>query len=258
MSAYGIVFAGLVMHIGDDDDPDGPKSHLAMPQVDDHEIWISFGRHDSVLLSGVRHIVIGGVPAAPAAQSERFQQLVPRVRTIMGGFLERGARERTSNDATFMQYVGGTLHAGRPYRRPARHIRTDADGRTVVVRNDFVAGLTAVVFETDETVTITAGDALPPRVLAPDSFIAIGNYDRTPHDDPNDPVRTDPHFRRYARLTNFSNANIIIAEDPNRLATAAADLNLGLQIPSWFAQEILAELGILTVVHSECGNSAWP
>lgn len=254
MSVYGIVFLGLVMHIGETED--GPKTHAAMPWVDDHEIYISFGRGDSVRLVGVREIVIGGPPPAPAEQETSFRDLVPRVKSIMGGTLESGARQLTSDDATFVRYVGGTLLAGLRYPRRARHIRRGLDG-TNVVRNDFVGGLTAVVFESDGPVTISAGAALPPRTLTPDSLIGIGNYDRTNHGDPHDPVRTDPHFKRYARLTNLSNTDITI-EEHGSVSRPTADLNLGIQIPSWFPAEILLNLGILTLVHSECGNSAWP
>lgn len=246
MAIYRFYFCGLIMHIGPT--ADGPKNTAALVVDRGHlrQLWFE----DTYIDVTSQTIEILGLPPAPAALDDSFKTLVPRVGRIMGGTLETAAENATSNDASFFIHVGGTLYGRSPYPHTARHIRTGLNG-TVIVRDGDVARMVELVLDTDRPIRIKAGAF--ERALVPDEVVTVANWDL--EDKKHDPDY-DPHFRKYSRLTNFSNADITMQEHAS--VAPAALKPVGLQIPNWVLDLILSGIGILTVAHPECGNSAWP
>ena len=251
---YGFVFFGLIMHIGEDED--GPKTHSALLFDKDHDRCIFFEQESQKLGDDVREIEIVGLPRSPAAPRGKFKDYVPKISRMMGGTLESGAKNASARDAAFFLHAGGTIYAGPPYGWPKKaivthHLRRGLDG-TKVVREGFVALFTLLFIETDQPLQLKAGAAT--WDLKPNSFVGVGNLDRD--DGKTHDPRTDPHVRKFSRLTNFSNANITMEETDSELPQL--HLALRAQPSPWILDFITNGPGVLTSTHSECGNTAWP
>lgn len=244
MAIYRIYFFGLILHISKTDND--LKAHSAVLWVNDHDPRLMFGKGDELNLRGIPSIEIGGLDPAPAKDAPAFTKFVPSVREVMGGFLETNARQGTSDDATFFRHVGGTLHAAALYPFKAQHFRGGQE-----VRNECVASLTLLRLETDKPLTVKAGPITRPFPAG--SCLLVANFDRP---DPDHDPETDPHIRRYSRLTNLSNTALTIIEDEDKKCPPLT----GIEDPcDWVTDEITkTPRGLETSVHSECGNNNWP